>query len=325
MRQCYSIIELQVILDQYGKLGEINENKLFTSGYENSNYFIATEKGRYVIKIFEGEGMIPENIFFELEAMEYIYQLGLKVPCLRRSRAENLSVKCADKFAILTDYIEGENMDKKSISDQLAACLGAEAGKMDRAFKYFSDGSKTRRKYEWDLKNFLLLEDKIQYLPEKFDRGLFNNIFISFRKLLPRFLSQPTGLIHNDIGSHNVLARGDALAGIIDFSDLAYSPYIQNIAVSCAQLLFNYNWKPQQLVLFLQSYQRHNFLPPDSLSMLFDLTLARYATLIVEFNFCNIREGFDKQRSEAIEDYYIFLEKFLSFGRIAFNNVLSLI
>ncbi len=324
MRQEYSLSTLQEILNQYPSLGEIKEHKLFTSGFENSNYYVETTTGKFVIKIFEGIGVSKENILFEIEVMVFCSQHGLKIPALYKTKhgSHFTALNNGEKIVIVMEFIEGENLFKQQLSDSIAAAIGQEAGKMDAALQYFKDGAKTRQNYQWDMKNFLQLEASLNLLPAAFDKNMVQNIFNKFRKILPTFSSLPKGLIHNDIAAHNLLAQGNELKAIIDFSDMAFSPYIQNIAVFLAQSVFSYSWQPHQTKIFLREYQKHRPLGKEEMEILYDLILARYAAIIVEFNRWNVEYGEDKQRTEYVNDHYSFLQKFLNIPRDEFANLL---
>ncbi len=323
MRQNYSTETLQTILNNYSDLGTIKDFKFFTSGFENSNYGIETNKGGFVIKIFEGMGMARQNILFELEVMDHSYKSGIKTPHIIITKNNELHTMLGEKFVILMDLVPGQNLDHSTIDNELVYEIGQETGKMDSALKIFNDRSKTRQNYEWDLKNFLQLEQFIPLLPKRIYREIITEIFSDFKRIKPQLDTVPQGLIHNDVGLHNIIAKDGKLSGILDFSDMAFSPYIQNIATSFAQLIFCYNWRPQQAKIFLDAYLKYNKLSENEIALLYDLTRARYATIIVEFNHWNQVYGIDEQRTEAVDDFYLFLKKFTALGREGFTELLK--
>jgi Ser/Thr protein kinase RdoA (MazF antagonist) len=322
MRQTYDAATLQELADAYG-IGPVRESRLFTSGFENSNYFIGTDAGKHVLKIYEAAGMSPESIRFEVSVMDVSFRAGVKSPEVIRNVAGSLTTEHQGKIAILMPFVEGENADKQEIPDAIAAEVGEEMGKMDKACAVFRDGSLTRQGYEFDGTNMLMLEPKLEHLPDFIDRGEFRAVFDSFRELKAAFDALPSGIIHNDVVLHNLLVKDGRLAAIIDFSDMAFSPYIQNVAVAMAQLVFTYNWQPHQAKLFLDAYRRHTPLSPEELSMLYDLTLARYVLAIVEFSYWNHAHGEDDQRNEFIRNNYGFFKKFRDIGAERFATLIA--
>jgi Ser/Thr protein kinase RdoA (MazF antagonist) len=323
MRQTYSQDILQGIIDQYRDIGAVKDSHLFTSGFENSNYYVETEKGKFVIKVFEGLDIAPESILFEVNMMDKLYNAGVKTPKIFQTKNRSLHASLGQKYAVLMNYIEGENMDKHTISDALAKQIGEQAGKMDSTLQTIRDGSKTRQNYEFDLKNFLILESKLEELDSRFDKNFFVGIFQSFKKIESSLDSLPSGLIQNDIVLHNILAKDDELTGIIDFSDMVFSPYIQTVAVAFSQCFFTYNWQPHQAKIFLKGYQKFHPLSSEELGFLRILTLARFATLVVEFNHWNVVFGDDSQRTEFINDNYEFLKKFLQINESEFQIIIA--
>lgn len=321
MRQAYSPQFLQHILNQYPNKGKIIKYFLFTSGFENSNYYIQTEEGEGVIKIFDGIGMKKENILFEIELMMFCAKNNLKVPKLCETAENRWYVEQEGKIAIVMEYVSAKNCFKKIISDNIIEQVGEEAGKMDIILRKFDGSVAPRKNYEWDMQHFLLLEKEILLLPKQFDKKIMKNIFDRFRKIKPQFEALPKTIIHNDIAAHNILAEQE-LKAIIDFSDAAVSCCIQNIAVFLCQTIFNYNWNPEQTNIFLQGYEKHNPLTKEERELLYDLVCTRYATIIIEFNRWNVLYGEDEQRSEYIIDNYNFLQRFLEVGREKFEEII---
>lgn len=323
MRKNYTQEFLQEVLDQYSEVGTIHNFFLFTSGYENSNYYVETEKGKFVIKVFEGMDLIPENVSFEVEVMDYLYQQGLKVPKVFRNKSGSLESKIREKLCILMNFVEGQNMVQQILTDELVAEAGAEAGRMDKVLRKFTDGSKTRQNYVFDLKNTLILEPSIKLLPTNFDTDLLREVLEEFRGIKPELDRLPKGLMQNDIVPHNFLVKDGKLEAIIDFSDLAFSPYVQSIAVALHLICFAYNWNPEQAKIFISEYLKENPLPKSDLSYLFILIKARFLSFVLEFNRWNVEYEVDQHRVDTVIDHYNFLKQLINFGEDNFNKLIT--
>ncbi len=324
MRQEYSVQYLQRILDEYADRGEIREHQLFTSGFENSNYLARTESGDYVIKVFEAVGATPDTIDFEVGVMDTSYKAGVKTPHVLRNSNGNLVTAHEEKRAIVMDFVEGENMYGKEMSDDLMYDIGRQMGKMDTALSVFKDGSKTRQNYEYDLKNLLLLESEMAGLPAHYDRDIFDQIFSAFREQKAKFDAMPTGIIHNDVVAHNILAKDGTLQCILDFTDMAFSPYVQNIAVALTHTVLFFNWQPHQAGILIKGYREFRSFSSEEASLVYDLILARYANIILAVLNWDRRFGPDEQRATYMRDNYEFMKKFLDFGRAEFNTCIGL-
>lgn len=314
---------MQSILDQYDDLGKIDHFFLYTSGYENSNYYIKTQKGQYVVKIFEGIGVRANNILFELEVMNFSHQSGIKTPSALRNSQGKLATVINQKYVCLMDFVEGDNMDKRALSDELVAEVGREAGRMDIAFKRFKNEGQTRKDYEWDMKSALLFEKSLPLLPSGFDQKIFEQIFEEFKKIYPRFIKMPTGLIHNDIVPHNWLVKDEKLNSIIDFSDIEFSPYIQNVAVALHLISFAYNYNPNQAKIFIENYREFNPLTGDEIGLLYLLIKIRFMSFVIGCNLWNRKYGVHEQWVEAVNDNYKFLRRFIDFGQKKFDKLIN--
>lgn len=322
MRQSYSQDFLQHILDAYDHVGSIQDSYICASGFENSNYVVITEVGKYVVKIFEGESVTELQVAFELEAMERSYVCGVKTPHVYRTLKNALYTRQESKIVMLMDYVHGQNMDGQSCADSCVYELGLELGKMDTALSLYTDGSLTRQHYEFDLKTFSELNVHMNLLPAYVNRQIYEEVFSSFEKRKNEFLELPTGLIHNDAAAHNIIANEGHIACIIDFSDMAYSPYIQNIAVAVAQTVFAENWQPTQLAHFMRGYTAHRSVTKTELSFLYDLVRARYVQIVLAFCDWNNRFGDDAQRVAYIAKSNEYLNRITELGRDSFDTVL---
>lgn len=322
MRKEYTKDFLLAVITNYPQLGDLQDFKLFTSGYENSNFLINTTNGAWVVKVYEAEDMNRDSVEFEVQVMSASFEGGVKSPTIETNMSGQLLTPVQSKNCIVMNFIEGENMVGIPLGDDFIKQVGKEAGKMDTVLKKFKDGSLTRQNYEFDLKNFLDLRTKISNLPEEIDKTTIEDAFVGFENVLPIFSASPTGLIHNDIAAHNLLGRGDELYAIIDFSDMAFSPYVQNIAVVFAQTIFTYNWNPTQAKIFIDAYKEHHSLSESEISILYELVLARYAQLVVAFNYWNVTLGVDEQRTKYVVDNYKFMNDFIAIGRENFYRSL---
>lgn len=131
MRQQYSETVLEEIINQYSGLGKLLEVKLFVSGYENTNYYIKTDTGEYVIKIFEGKGLNIDIILFEVAVMNICYQAGCKTSHVHKTKTNKLTCLFKNKITITMDYIPGKNAYKQKVSNTIAYEIGQQAGKID--------------------------------------------------------------------------------------------------------------------------------------------------------------------------------------------------
>jgi homoserine kinase type II len=286
---------------------------VFTSGFENSNYLVETVEGRWVIKIYEDAKLTEGNISFEAQIMDFLFRRGLLMPQVHETIVGELVAKLSNKYAILMDFVEGRVAAKESISDSIMVDIGTQMGLMDKALFEVEDCGQTRQNYEFDHKHLTNLEPRIDLLPSGFDKGPIKQLFEEFKGIQPKFNQLKHAVIHNDVVPHNILARDGRVSAILDMNDFVCSPQVQNLAVTLCQAVFGYNWKPHQKAILIDNYCHYNPLAQGEIDLLDTLVAARYAMLVVQFNYWNIAQGEDVQRFMFLRDQYGFMLEFLQY------------
>jgi ethanolamine-phosphate phospho-lyase len=318
MRQKYSKKQLDEIIKQYKDLGPIKKPQQVNSGFENTNYIVQSKQGPLVIKIYEGD-FSAGNVDLETRLMKKAYRGGVKCPYLYRNTKGKLYNNLKGKLSIVMEYIDGADMYQRPLTNHLVYRMGQQAGMMDALFVTEKRSKYLRRQSAFNMNFFRKIKHRISVLPGHFDKQLFIDLFNQFGLIKPIFNALPKGLIHNDIGPQNILVRKGELVGIIDFSNFAYSPYIQNIAVALTNTCFNYHWDPQQALHFLRGYREYRLVSREEIELLPYLISARYATVIVEFNYHNRKFGVDPRLAQVVEDQYVYLRRFRELGHDIFK------
>jgi Ser/Thr protein kinase RdoA (MazF antagonist) len=256
--------------------------------------------------------------------MDFSRRAGIKTSSVLKNIRGELATVINQKHACLMEFMDGKIMHKQALADSLVIEVAEETAKMDMALKNFKDEARTRQEYEFDIKYALTLEKFVGLLPKNFNQEIFRKIFIEFREIKSEFLKMPSGLIHNDIVPHNWLVRDGKLNGLIDFSDMVFSPYIQNIAVALHLIAFAHNWNPGQAKLFIKKYGAVNPLSGQELGLLYILIKVRMLQFVIVFNRWNREDGIDQQRVEAVNDNYEFLKRFIDLGQEEFNKLIDI-
>ncbi|MDX1616673.1 MAG: aminotransferase class III-fold pyridoxal phosphate-dependent enzyme, partial [Candidatus Promineifilaceae bacterium] len=114
------------------------------------------------------------------------------------------------------------------------------------------------------------------------------------RRLVEHFLARfesevaPTlgdlasGLIHNDANDHNLLVNeGGRLCGLLDFGDLDWAPYVNEVAVAAAYAMAGQIDPLAAAAELAAGYHRVMPLEPEALAVLFDLIAMRLCVSVV--------------------------------------------
>src|SRR5690242_11852911 len=98
--------DLSQWIKQY-PLGRALAIKGIASGIENSNFFLTTERGEYVLTIFENLGF--EQLPFYVQLMRHLAERGVPVPAPVPNEAGELVVALNGKPATIVSKLEGES------------------------------------------------------------------------------------------------------------------------------------------------------------------------------------------------------------------------
>ena len=96
--------ELDAWLTRY-TIGNLVEQAPIAAGIENTNYFVTTERGRYVLTLYER--LPADELPFYLNLMAHLAKAGAKVPAPERDRTGALFSLLNGKPAGLVERIDG--------------------------------------------------------------------------------------------------------------------------------------------------------------------------------------------------------------------------
>ena len=207
-------------------LGKALAIKGIASGIENSNFFVTTDAGEYVLTIFEVLGF--EQLPFYLNFMRHLAERGVLVPAPVANAAGELVVALHGKPAAIVSKLEGTS--QMAPAPQHCAAVGAMLARMHLAAVDFPLQQPNLRGLEWWNATTPLvlpfLDDANAHLlrAEMHFQGAF--AASDHYKHLPR------GPIHADLFRNNVMFAGDRLTGFFDFYFAGCDTWLFDVAVT---------------------------------------------------------------------------------------------
>lgn len=243
-----SMQQLQTWLQDYA-IGELVELKGISSGITNTNYFVTTTQGRYVLTLFEHNTMDELPYFIDL--MSHLATHGVPCPKPICSQSGISLHMLNDKPAVLISCLKGQDISVPGVTH--CAEVGAVLAKMHMAGQSFAAQSAHRnpRDAEWRTQTAHkvmphLSPDDQQLLTATL---AFQTIFDT--SLLPR------GVIHADLFRDNVLFDGNAIGGLIDFYYACEDVLAYDLAIAVNDWCVNPDGSLDvpKLNAMLQSYQ----------------------------------------------------------------------
>lgn len=210
--------------------GELIALRGIASGIENTNYFVDSSRGVWVLTLFErlGAAQLP----FYLRLMQHLAQRGLPVPEPRADAAGEILHRLAGKPAALVNALPGAHLLLPG--PRHCAQLGRLLARMHIAVADFALEQPNLRGLSWWLE---LAPQLLPHLtPEQ--RTLLEDELAFQQPLADAAASRalPRGAVHADLFRDNVLFDGPAghetLSGCFDFYFAGVDSFGYDIAVA---------------------------------------------------------------------------------------------
>ncbi|TXT20207.1 MAG: homoserine kinase [Gallionellaceae bacterium] len=117
--------ELTAWLGDYS-LGQLLELQAIASGIENTNYFVTTSNGRFVLTLFEK--LSADELPFYLNLMAHLARHGIPCPCPVANRRNQFLGELNGKPACIVSRLSGKSTTAPNIAQ--CAAIGAMLGQM---------------------------------------------------------------------------------------------------------------------------------------------------------------------------------------------------
>lgn len=220
-----SLDDLALWLKQF-PLGTASAIKGIASGIENSNFFITTERGEYVLTIFENLGF--EQLPFYLNLMRHLADHGVLVPAPVPNDKNELVVALHGKPASIVSKLAGSS--QMAPGPVHCAEVGAMLAKMHLAARSFTMEQPNLRGLPW------LTHTAPRVLPflDDANAALLRSelAFQTSFAASDAYASLPRGPVHADLFRNNVMFDGERLTGFFDFYFAGCDTLLFDVAVT---------------------------------------------------------------------------------------------
>ncbi len=220
-----SLDDIAPWLEQY-PLGKAVAIKGIASGIENSNFFLTTETGEYVLTIFEVLGF--EQLPFYLNLMRHLAERGVLVPAPVPNQSGELVVPLLGKPAAVVTKLEGAS--QMAPQPVHCAAAGEMMARMHLAARDFPMQQPNLRGIDWWNETTPLV---LPFLDDKNAHMLraemhFQEAFAASA----HYKHLQRGPIHADLFRNNVMFQGERLTGIFDFYFAGCDAWLFDVAVT---------------------------------------------------------------------------------------------
>lgn len=225
--------ELLEFLKQY-PVGEVVGFQGIGEGVENTNYFLDTEDGRWVLTLFER--LNYADLPFFLGLMQHLAAHGFPSAAPLATHEGQTLVTLNERPAALVRRLVGQSV----LFPNLAQCraTGAVLGDMHCAVSSFAGRACNSRGAAWRTETALGLLPHLQADA----RALIESELEAQARL--NLSTLPQGIIHADLFRDNVLFVDDRLSGVIDFYYACHDSLLYDLAITVNDWCFDTHGLP---------------------------------------------------------------------------------
>ena len=216
--------ELAAFLAGYD-LGSLMSFKGIAEGVENTNYLLHTERGYFILTLYEKRVASADLPFF-VGLMEHLAANGITCPLPVKNRKGSALGELAGRPAMIVTFLEGVWIRRPNVSHCTA--LGRAMAELHRAGANFT----LRRENALSIPGWKNLVRTAEPRADEVAPGLAELIkeeLAHLERVWPRDL--PAGIIHADLFPDNVFFLGDRLSGLIDFYFACNDQFAYDIAI----------------------------------------------------------------------------------------------
>ncbi|OOZ40025.1 homoserine kinase [Solemya pervernicosa gill symbiont] len=213
--------ELNQFLEHYD-LGTLVSHTGISAGIENTNYFVTTTQGEYVLTLFES--LSADELPYFLDMMAFLAEHEVPSAHPMADREGHYLRELNGKPAALVQRLSGANVELPN--EQQCAALGKSLGHMHSCGVEFPHQRDNGRGPHW----WAVTTERMLPALDEDSRELLK-AELAFQEQY-RHSDLPRGIIHADLFRDNAMFEGDTLTGIIDFYYACNDILLYDLAVT---------------------------------------------------------------------------------------------
>lgn len=220
-----SLDDLHQWIKQY-PLGQAVGLEGISSGIDNSNFFLSTERGEYVLTIFEN--LRFDQLPFYVKLMAHLAERGIPVPAPVPNADGELVVALHGKPAIIVSRLQGSSqLDPQPVHCAEVGCMLA---RMHLAARDFALHQPNLRGLDWWVETAPAV---LPYLDEAEAALLRSEVAYQSEFAAGATYAQlARGPVHADLFRNNVMFEGERLSGCFDFYFAGVDTWLYDVAVT---------------------------------------------------------------------------------------------
>ncbi len=290
----YTKLSKNELIEFFSKynLGKLLNYQGIKEGIENTNYFIQTEKGEYILTLYE-KRVEEKDLPFFIGLMKNLFDKKFPCPEPIINKNGNYISEISKKKAAVISFLKGTS--KKKLDPNDCYEIGFNTAKLHSITKDLSGKRENklsiiswRKIYNKVKKDCSLIHPDLNEVVEKNLEEIERN--------WPKNL--PSGIIHADLFTDNIFFKNKKISGIIDYYFSCNDFYAFEIAICLNALCFegkneNLSFNVTKAKKFIEGYsniRKLSEIEKKSLKILCQGAAIRFLLTRV-FDYLNLTEG----------------------------------
>ena len=272
-----------------GKLLNFSEIK---EGIENTNYLIKTEKGKFILTLYE-KRVEHKDLPFFISLMKNLFDKKFPSPNPIINKNGNYITEISKKKATVVSFLDGTA--KKNLNPNDCYEVGINTAKLHMITKNLTG----KRKNELSINSWRKIYNKVKKDCSKIHPTLPKIIEKNLNEIEKNWPTNiPSGIIHADLFPDNIFFKNNKLSGIFDYYFSCYDFYAFEIAICLNAMCFegknkNLSFNVTKAKRFIEGYssiRKLNEKEKKSLKILCQGAALRFLLTRV-FDYLNLTEG----------------------------------
>ena len=283
-------------------LGKLVNYKGIQEGIENTNYLIQTDKGKFILTVYE-KRVREKDLPFFMGLMKNLFDENFPCPKPIINKNGSYITEVAKKKAAVISFLDG--FSKKELTPDNCHTVGVQTAKLHMITRNL----KVKRENRLSVNSWRKFYKNVQNDCFKIYPNLAKIIKINLEEIEKNWPKNiPSGIIHADLFPDNIFFKGNKLTGIIDFYFSCYDFYAFEIAICLNALCFegqkeNLSFNVTKAKKFVDGYSSVRKLLEEekkSLKILCQGAAIRFLLTRV-FDYLNLIEGAMVKTKDPIE------------------------
>ncbi|MEM7564141.1 MAG: homoserine kinase [Pseudomonadota bacterium] len=241
-------------------VGKCVDFKPIAAGVTNTNYFLDTDSGKFVLTLYEHHS--DDELDYILGLQQHLVNRGVRCSSPVTDRRGDFYSTLNNRPAAIIQRLAGETPDE--ITQNRCESVASELARFHIAGQDFQGYRPNPRGFDW----LVAVRDMLDHELDSDDQSLISMVFQDYQRLSLDAI--PGGPIHADLFHDNALFSGDHFEGILDFDYACHDSFVFDLATTINDwcTLSDGSLDMHLTDALLQAYQKERPLKPEEVEAL---------------------------------------------------------